>query len=78
MISASKAEEGTTYMYSNSISPRDKKISVRTSSPRFQMLLKLPDMALGSYFQFFDLRPFDIDDRPTQGADDLDKPRSAT
>jgi hypothetical protein len=46
------------------------------SSPRGQILLKLPGQALCRHLEFFVLGPFDIDDRPTRRANDADAPRS--
>ena len=40
------------------------------------MLFEFPGEALGRHLKFFVLRPFDIDDRPTRGANDTHAPRS--
>ena len=67
---AVQREVGTTYTYSN-------KFLSETSSPRRQIALELPGEALRRHFQFFILRPFDIDDRPMRGTDAPRRERDA-
>ena len=73
-----RREKGTQHTRTQTKIPRNikRKYSVKTSSSRRQILLKLPGEALGRYLQFFILSPFDFDDRPARRADDPNAPRS--
>ena len=49
---------------------------IKAPLPRHQILLELPGQMLGRHLKVFILRPFDINNRLTRGANDPDTPRS--